>query len=131
MDGKPGPWHMGCNFLHLTLSRPSFLKVCSGDMLYSNESTGLTTPGREGFFMKDMTTKVTPDGSIVIPPSMQQALDLHTGDDIVLRLEDGELRILTMKQVLRKAQELVSHYVSSERSLAEELIAERREEGRK
>jgi len=76
--------------------------------------------------MLQMRTKLTEGGRIVIPAEYRQALGLKVGDELILRLEDGEVRILTPLQAIRRAQELVSRYIPEERSLADELIAERR-----
>lgn len=65
-------------------------------------------------------------GRIVIPAQYRQALGLHVGDEVILRLEDGEVHIFTLSQALKKAQELVRRYIPEGRSLADELIAERR-----
>ena len=70
-------------------------------------------------------------GRIVIPASYRQALNLNEGDEIILQLADGELRLLTAEEALRRAQELVRRYVPAGRSLAEELIEERRQEARR
>jgi AbrB family looped-hinge helix DNA binding protein len=67
-------------------------------------------------------------GRIVIPAAFRTALGLKTGDDVLLRLEDGELRIFTPHEAIRKAQELLRPYLPTDRSLADELIAERRAE---
>jgi hypothetical protein len=53
-------------------------------------------------------------------------LDLEVGDTVILRLEDGEMRIFTSRQAIRKSQELVNKYLPEERSLSEELMVERR-----
>jgi antitoxin PrlF len=53
-------------------------------------------------------------------------MGLHVGDEVILRLEGKELHIFTLKQAIRRAQELVNRYIPQERSLADELIAERR-----
>jgi len=53
-------------------------------------------------------------------------MGLQVGDEVILRLEGKELRIFTLNQAIQRAQELVSRYVPQERSLADELIAERR-----
>ena len=79
--------------------------------------------------MKEIKTKITEEGSIVLPDDVLQALNLQVGDDVVMRLEDGELRIFTRRSyALKRAQDLVGRYVSTERSLADELISERRQE---
>jgi bifunctional DNA-binding transcriptional regulator/antitoxin component of YhaV-PrlF toxin-antitoxin module len=71
-------------------------------------------------------TKLTEDGSIVIPVDMQQALGLQIGDEVILRLEEGEVRVFTPRHAIKRAQELVRRYIPQGRSLADELIAERR-----
>jgi len=53
-------------------------------------------------------------------------MGLQVGDEVILRLEGKELRIFTLNQAIRNAQELVRQYIPQERSLANELIAERR-----
>ena len=78
--------------------------------------------------MTEMRVKVAEDGRIVIPAEYRQALGLHVGDDVILRLEDGEVRILTLQKAIQRAQELVRRYIPEGRSLADELIAERRME---
>ncbi len=76
--------------------------------------------------MHQIKTKLGEDGQIVIPPEYLQILGLEVGDTVILRLEDGEMRIFTLKMAIRRAQDLVSKYLPEERSLSEELIAERR-----
>ena len=76
--------------------------------------------------MNEVKTKLAEGGRIVIPAAYRQALGLHVGDEVILRLEDGEVRIFTRYQAIRRAQELVRRYIPEERSLADELIAERR-----
>lgn len=70
-------------------------------------------------------------GRIVIPGAFRKALGLRPGDEVVLLLEDGELRILTKEQAIRRAQVIVRKHVQSGRRLAEELIEERRAEARR
>ncbi len=78
--------------------------------------------------MMEFKTKLAEGGRIVIPAEYRQALGLHVGDELILRLEDGEVRIFTARQAIRRAQELVRRYIPQSRSLADELIAERRGE---
>jgi len=75
-----------------------------------------------------MKTSIGQGGRIVIPAPYRKALGLKTGVEVIVRLEMGELRIYTPAQVLQHAQGLVRRYVPQERSLARELIAERRQE---
>ena len=76
--------------------------------------------------MHQIKTKVGEGGQIVIPPEYLQILGLEVGDTVILRLEEGQMVIFMPRQAIRKAQELVNKYLPEERSLSDELIAERR-----
>jgi AbrB family looped-hinge helix DNA binding protein len=78
--------------------------------------------------MTQVKTKIGEGGRIVIPAEYRQALGLQVGDEVILRLEGRELRIFTLNQAIKRAQELVSRSIPQERSLTDELIAERRRE---
>jgi len=71
--------------------------------------------------------RVNENGRVVIPASFRKALGINVGDEIVLRIEDDELRITTLRRRIERAQESVRRYVKSGESLVDELIAERRE----
>jgi AbrB family looped-hinge helix DNA binding protein len=71
--------------------------------------------------------RVNENGRVVIPASYRKVMGIKPGDEVVLRIEDDELRITTLKRRLERAQQHVRKYVKPGRSLADELIAERRE----
>jgi antitoxin PrlF len=66
-------------------------------------------------------------GRLVIPAAMREALGMAENDVIDLRVVDGELRIATMRERLRRIQERVRQVIPPGVSLADELSAERRE----
>lgn len=72
--------------------------------------------------------RVLQRGRIVIPVRFRNELGWRTGDTVIVEIKDGELRIATRLQRIRRAQELVRPYVSGTPSMADELIAERRAE---
>ena len=74
--------------------------------------------------------RVNENGRVVIPASFRKALGINIGDEVVLRMEDDELRITTVKRRVERAQRLVRKYVKRGTSLVDELIAERREAAR-
>ncbi len=78
--------------------------------------------------MTEIRTKLAEGGRIVIPAEYRQALNLHVGDEIILSLEEGALRIYTPSQAIKYAQELLRPYLPQGRSLSDELIVERRKE---
>jgi len=71
--------------------------------------------------------RVNENGRVVIPASYRKALGIKAGDQVILRMEDDELRITTMKRRLERARRRIRQYVKPGVSLADELIAERRE----
>jgi AbrB family looped-hinge helix DNA binding protein len=80
---------------------------------------------------KESHTRINENGRVVIPASFRRALGIKSGDTLVLRVENDELRITTLRQRLAKAQQLVRAHVAPTTSLVDELIAERREAGRR
>jgi len=79
---------------------------------------------------RETRLRVNENGRVVIPASFRKALGIQAGDEVILRMEDDELRITTMKRQIERAQRLVRKYVKPGVSLVDELIAERRREAR-
>ncbi len=80
--------------------------------------------------MSDVSTKIASGGRIVIPAGFRRELGADVGDEVILRLVEGEIHILTRSQAIRKAQALVRNSVPPGRSLVRELLQERRKEAR-
>ena len=74
-----------------------------------------------------LKTKMSPNGRIVMPVDFRKAMGVPKGGDVFLELGQDGVRISTMKQNIERAQRLVRKYVKPGVSLADELIAERRE----
>lgn len=74
--------------------------------------------------------RVNQNGRVVIPASFRKRLGIRAGDEVVLQLEDDELRILTLRRSIERARRMVRKHAKPGRSLADELIAERRESAR-
>jgi AbrB family looped-hinge helix DNA binding protein len=70
--------------------------------------------------------RVNENGRVVIPASFRKRLGIHVGDEVVLQIEDDELRITTLKRNIERAQRLVRKHVKPGISLVDELIKERR-----
>jgi AbrB family looped-hinge helix DNA binding protein len=75
----------------------------------------------------DTRVRVNENGRVVIPAPYRKALGIKAGDEVILRMEDDELRITTMQRRIERAQRRVRQYVKPGVSLVDELIAERRE----
>jgi AbrB family looped-hinge helix DNA binding protein len=81
--------------------------------------------------MSDVATKISVGGRIVIPADFRRQLGADVGDEVILRLVDGELHVLTKAQAVRKAQALVRKDIAKDRSLVKELLQERRREAKR
>ncbi len=72
--------------------------------------------------------KMSDGGRVVIPVAVRKALGLKDGETVIWELGDGEARVYSRKEQLRRAQAMVRRYVPENVSLVDELIAERRAE---
>lgn len=81
--------------------------------------------------MAEIKTKIGKGGRVVIPSRFRRAAGLKEGDEVILTLDAGGLRILTPGQAIQLAQGLVRKYVRAGESLADELVRERRREAKR
>lgn len=73
--------------------------------------------------------KIIQGGKLVIPAAMRRAMGIARGDTVVVELlPDGELRVRPLASAIREAQETVRKSVRPGRSLAEELMRERKQD---
>ena len=75
--------------------------------------------------------KMSEGGRVVIPIEIRKALGIQEGDVVLWELAEGEARLSTRRERLRRAQALVRQYVPADVSLTDELIAERRVEAKR
>ncbi len=73
-------------------------------------------------------TKVSAGGRVVIPVEFRKALGIKPGDEVLVHMEDGSLRLMTKEASREWARGIVMRLVPPGVSLADELIRERREE---
>jgi bifunctional DNA-binding transcriptional regulator/antitoxin component of YhaV-PrlF toxin-antitoxin module len=64
----------------------------------------------------------------VIPADCRKGLGLERGNVLFVRLEDGEIVLLTAVAAMRRVQAMVRQFVPDGVSLVDELIEERRRE---
>src|SRR5258708_35065735 len=108
----------------LTLLLPAMSLPIVNDICYDSviqESSDMTLKTR---------TRINENGRVVIPASFRKRLGIRVGDEVVLQIQDDELRITTLKRNIERAQRLVRKHVKPGTSLVDELIAERREAAR-
>ena len=76
------------------------------------------------------SVRVGPQGRIVIPAHIRQALGINPGETLIARVKDGQLVLEKREQILARLQDTFAK-VPRDVSLVDELIAERREEARR
>jgi AbrB family looped-hinge helix DNA binding protein len=74
-----------------------------------------------------LKTHLDKGGRVVIPAACRRELGLKTGDELLVRVQDGQIHLQTLEQAVLQGQALVRQY-AGQRQLTEELIAERRKE---
>ena len=67
-------------------------------------------------------------GRIVLPSKLRKELQIKPGDEIILRPENGSIRIAPLRQAVSIAQKSVKQHVSNGISLVDDLIQARRAE---
>lgn len=70
--------------------------------------------------------KLVSGGRLQVPADMRRALGLADGDQVLLRIVDGELHVRPVHNALGRVQDRLRTHLPAGTSLSEELIADRR-----
>lgn len=70
-------------------------------------------------------------GRILVPLKVRRELGLAENADLILRVEDGELRMHTREEAIRRARERLKRLKKPGESVVDGFLAERREEARR
>jgi AbrB family looped-hinge helix DNA binding protein len=81
------------------------------------------------FNMSRMTT-IGKAGRLVIPAQYRQALGLTEGEGVMISLKNGHIEITPIEESIKKAQQTVKQYLSSEDDLVTLLFDDRKEDER-
>jgi AbrB family looped-hinge helix DNA binding protein len=78
--------------------------------------------------MRTEHTQIGEDGTLVIPAPFREAMGLEPGETMSIHMDEDGLHIQSVRQTIARAQAAVRSFISADRSLSDELIAERRAE---
>jgi AbrB family looped-hinge helix DNA binding protein len=79
--------------------------------------------------MSTARTKIDKAGRILIPAKLRTELNVGPGDAVVMETSGDELHVRPYRLAIREAQAIIRKYIPDrDRSLVDELIAERRQE---
>lgn len=75
--------------------------------------------------------KIAKDGKISIPAACKKALNISTGDELIFKVVDNEIILSPISFSLNKVRQLLKHHNATNKSLVDELLAERKQEQEK
>ncbi|WP_244556902.1 MULTISPECIES: AbrB/MazE/SpoVT family DNA-binding domain-containing protein [Fulvimarina] len=71
---------------------------------------------------------VLPNGRLVLPVALREKLGVQKGGHVMAELVDGEVHLTTPDAALDRARAIFREYVAPGTEIADEVIADRREE---
>jgi AbrB family looped-hinge helix DNA binding protein len=77
--------------------------------------------------MASIYAKVSKSGRLSIPARLRKAVGLEDGGDVVVELDDSELRIRTVDEVVRRAQAMTRRSVADKPGTSVDDFERRRE----
>lgn len=78
--------------------------------------------------MKQRRLRLGENGRIAIPAAYRRQLGIASGDELIVRVDDDELRLSSPKLALGRARRILGRYLKDGENLADSLIADRRAE---
>ena len=77
--------------------------------------------------MTQLQMELLPNGEVTIPEEVYTSMGWQIGEKLIVRVENGEIKIFSQARAIVQAQKWVTSFILG-RSLSDELIAERRQE---
>lgn len=78
--------------------------------------------------MELLKSRIDKAGRLVIPNHYRQALHLMPGEEVMLRLDQGEMHVCSFKQAAMKARDVIESYNKDNLDLMAMLMQHRRED---
>jgi bifunctional DNA-binding transcriptional regulator/antitoxin component of YhaV-PrlF toxin-antitoxin module len=78
--------------------------------------------------MQQIRTTINANGRLFVPILYRKAPGIEPGDELIMRFEEGEIRITNLKQALKRARGAVKQYIRTKQDLTQSLIDDRRKE---
>ncbi len=76
----------------------------------------------------DTLTKISETGKLNLPAQLRRQLGLERGGPVLVRLVDGELRIRTVQEAMRRLQQDARRIFGAGADSVDRFLADRREE---
>ncbi len=72
--------------------------------------------------------KIATGGRLIIPIHIRKAMDIEIGDELLMKVENQELKIFNLNHAIQEAQSLMAKHNPQKIKLSEEIIQDRRRE---
>lgn len=69
-------------------------------------------------------------GRLVIPSAYRKELNMKPGDEFVISLENGELRLFRQKQALQRLRQLTKNAKTKSKHVTDDFLAFRKQDSR-
>lgn len=79
--------------------------------------------------MHECRAKMGENGRVVIPMAFRKELKIKAGEELVLRVENNEIHVMSLRQAIEKTQAVVKKYVKT-KSLVARLKEMRKEDAK-
>lgn len=76
--------------------------------------------------MQQQHTRIGEGGRLIIPAAYRKALNLHTGDELIIRIEDGELRLFRQSQAVQRIRDVVKKRTTKKMSHTDDFLTMRK-----
>lgn len=77
--------------------------------------------------MEEFRVTLGDGGRIIIPAAYRKAMNIRPGDELVLRLQEGELRVFQQMQAMKRLRESVKQRAKN--FSVEDFLAFRKQDG--
>ena len=68
------------------------------------------------------------NGRVLLPAAIRREADIRPNEVLTVRVDDEGVHLLTRRQAIKRAQNIVRKYTKGRKGLVEEFLRERREE---
>ena len=78
--------------------------------------------------MLEQHIKIGEGGRVIIPAAYRKELDLHPGDELIMRLQNGEIRLFRQMRAVERIRALVKKKKVKNVNYVDDFIAFRKQE---
>lgn len=78
--------------------------------------------------MHEQHAKISEGGRLIIPAAYRKALNLHVGDELIIRLEDGEIRLFRQSQAIERIRTAAKKHAVKNKNHTDDFLMARKQD---